>query len=261
MPRQMRSRFQIHPAGFVVLKRWTSGYAEIYSEWMCGRAYETYTEDELYFRYLNERDKRKPLGLAPNFNMSPTQLSPLVRKSGDETEIALFRWGLVPSWAKDLKSASRYSLINARGEDILEKRSYKVAFKMRRCIVPLSGFIEWKREEKSKRPFAISLKNEPIMSVAGIWEHWESKDSGEVVDSFSIITTCANEFMQEIHDRMPVILDRKNEAQWLDPENQDTEALIKLLKPCPPEHLRAYEISTLINSPKNNRAEVLVPLK
>ena len=228
---------------------------------MCGRAYETYTEDELYVRYLNEKAKRNPLGLKPNFNFSPTQLSPVVLVRDGESNISLFRWGLVPFWAKDVKSAAKYSLINARGEEIMEKRSYKTPFEKRRCIVPLSGFIEWKRlDAKNKTPFAIHLKDEPIMSVAGVWEHWESKESGEVVDSFSIITTAANSFMESIHDRMPVILKRDQEAEWLDPSQSDTAKLLKMLKPCPENWLDAYEISKLVNSPRNNVKELLDPV-
>jgi len=98
------------------------------------------------------------------------------------------------------------------------------------------------------------------MSVAGVWEHWESKESGEVVDSFSIITTAANSFMESIHDRMPVILKRDQEAQWLDPIQSDTGKLLKMLKPCPESWLEAYEISKLINSPKNNKRELLEPV-
>lgn len=227
---------------------------------MCGRAYETYTEEELYMRYLNEKGRRNPLGHRANYNLAPTQLSPVVLNREGSVAISMFRWGLIPAWAKDIKSASKYSLINARGEEILEKRSYKNAFIKRRCIVPLSGFIEWKREsEKVKRPFAIHLKEDPIMSVAGVWEHWESKDTGEIVDSFSIITTAANSFMEKIHNRMPVILSEKSESEWLDPENQEPARLLKLVRPCPSEWLSAYEISTAINSPRNNRPEVLEP--
>ncbi|MBI3555689.1 MAG: SOS response-associated peptidase [Deltaproteobacteria bacterium] len=225
---------------------------------MCGRAYETYTDEELEARYLNEKAKRNPLGLKPNYNMAPTQLSPIVLEQNGKRNISLFRWGLVPFWAKDVKSAAKYSLINAKGEEILEKRSYKDCFMKRRCIVPLSGFIEWKREtEKVKRPFAIHLKDEPIMSVAGVWEHWESKETEEIVDSFSIITTSANSFMNKIHNRMPVILSKKDEDAWLDPDNKKPESLLKLLVPCASKLLAAHEISTLINYPKNNRPEVL----
>lgn len=228
---------------------------------MCGRAYETYTDDELYIRYLNEKAKRKPLGTKPNYNLSPTQNSPVVLVRDGDKAISMFRWGLIPFWAKDIKSASKYSLINARGEEILEKRSYKDGFKKRRCIIPLSGFIEWKRvTEKNKTPFAIHLKDQPIMSVAGIWEHWKDPAGDAVVDSFSMITTSANTFMEKIHNRMPVILEEEDEQRWLDPENTDTDDLVKLLKPCPSKWLYAYEISSAINSPKNNRKELLEPV-
>jgi putative SOS response-associated peptidase YedK len=227
---------------------------------MCGRAYQTYTEDELHARYINERSKRNPLGLRPNYNLAPTQLSPVVLVKEGERQLSLFRWGLIPTWAKDIKSASQYSLINARGEEIREKRSYKTPFQKRRCIVPLSGFIEWQRiSPKEKAPFAIHLKSGQIMSVAGVWEHWESKATGEEVDSFSIITTAGNKFMSKIHDRMPVILPPEKESEWLDPQNTDTESLMKLLKPCPEDWLTAYPISKAINSPRNNSKEVLEP--
>jgi putative SOS response-associated peptidase YedK len=229
---------------------------------MCGRAYETYTDEELELRYFNEKRKRNPLGsLKPNFNLAPTQLSPVVLFRDGELQLDLFRWGLVPFWAKDIKSAENYSLINAKSEEIAEKRSYKAAFEKRRCIVPLSGFFEWKKSEAgSKHPYAIRLKSESIMSVAGIWEHWESKETKVEVNSFSIITCSANSFMESIHNRMPVILAKEDEKVWLDPENHDLDALKNFLKPCPSEWLAGYEVSKLVNSPKNNTTEVLNPI-
>jgi putative SOS response-associated peptidase YedK len=226
---------------------------------MCGRAYDTFTEEELTWRYWSKKPLRNRLPeFKPNYNLSPTQVTPIVLMRDGELTCELLRWGLVPFWAKDVKSASKYSLINAKAEEIDQKRSYQQAFGKRRCIVPLSGFFEWKREgEGPKRPFAIRIKDEPIMSVAGVWEHWKSQETGEVVNSFSIITTAANTFMQNIHDRMPVILDRKDEPEWLDPENDDTDKLKALLKPCPSDWLDAYEVSTLVNSPRNNSKEVL----
>jgi len=168
------------------------------------------------------------------------------------------RWGLVPFWAKAVKDADKYSLINCKAEEIDQKRSYKDAFKKRRCIVPVSGFFEWKRAGRGpKKPFAIHHSKFPILSVAGIYEHWVSKETGEIVNSFAIVTTTANSMMEQIHTRMPVILDKKNEREWLDPENQDIDALKKLLKPCPSEWLHCYEVSTKINSPKNNSADLL----
>lgn len=232
---------------------------------MCGRAYHTYTEEELDVRMGWEKLKRKPLGFKPNYNMSPTQSVPVILVRDDKQQLELFRWGLVPFWAKDVASAAKYSLINARSEEITEKRSYAQAFQKRRCLVPLSGFIEWIRPPEGskapKRPFAIHLKDAEIMSVAGVWEHWESKETGDRVDSFSILTTEANSFMAKIHDRMPVILDKRDEKAWLDPSNQKTESLKKFLKPCATKWLDAFEVSTAINSPKNNSPKVLEPLK
>jgi len=224
---------------------------------MCGRTYKTYTDEELIYRYLNIRPIDFP-ELRPNYNMAPTQDTLVLKVVDGKRKFESMRWGLVPFWAKNVKSADMYSMINAKAEEITEKRSYKGAFEKRRCIIPMSGFFEWKKEEnKNKKPFCIHLKNEPIMSLAGIWESWTSKDEKELVSSYSIITTEANTLMQSIHTRMPVILDRNNETEWLDPENTDIKQIKQLLKPCPSEWLEAYEISTLVNSPRNNRAEVL----
>ncbi|MGK5089394.1 SOS response-associated peptidase [Bdellovibrionota bacterium FG-2] len=215
---------------------------------MCGRAYHTYTEEELEARYLNERSKRNPLGFTKNFNLAPTQDTPIVVQPEGAPEIKMARFGLIPFWAKDAKTAEKYRLINARGEEISTKRSYKNAFINHRCIVTLTGFFEWKRgEDGGKRPFAIHLKTNSIMSVAGVWEN----------ESFSIITIGANSMMAKIHDRMPVILDPKDEAAWLNPEEHSLPTLEKFLKPCPSSWLESYEISPLVNSPKNNREEVL----
>ena len=221
---------------------------------MCGRAYSTYTDEELRLRYLNEKGKRGSLGeLNPNYNLCPTQKAPVVIWKDGKPSIQWMRWGLVPFWAKDVKSADKYSLINAKAEEIEKKRSYADAFKSRHCIVPVSGFFEWKRIEnsKTKQPYAIRLKESPILSMAGIWDHWES-EGGEVVDSFSVITTAANSFMAKIHDRMPVILPKQAEMDWL-----QTGADKELLNPCPSEWLEAYPVSTLVNSPRNNSEAVI----
>jgi putative SOS response-associated peptidase YedK len=226
---------------------------------MCGRAYETYTDEEIYIRYKNRRPIRFTLGT--NYNLCPTQISPVIVVRDGDREVASMRWGLVPAWAQDMKAADKYSLINAQGEDIETKRSYQAAFRSRRCIVPVSGFFEWKREGKQKTPFAIHLCDDSIMSLAGVWELWRSKETDEEVSSFSIITTAANSFMESIHYRMPVILDREDEEAWLDPVNQNVADLKSLLRPCGPEKLACFPISTLVNSPRNNSPEVLVPAK
>lgn len=228
---------------------------------MCGRAYVTYTQEELDLRYLNQRRRRGPFtGLVPNFNLAPTQLTPVILLDNNEVEMKLFRWGLIPLWAKDPKDAAKYSLINAKAEGISESRSYAKPFKSQRCIVPVSGFFEWQRPESGpKTPFAIHLKTKAIMSLAGIWEHWESKTTGEIINSFSIVTCEPNDFMKPIHNRMPVILDPKDEHRWINTSYQETSSLKHILVPCPSEWMTAYEVSTLVNSPKNNTKEILLP--
>lgn len=239
---------------------------------MCGRAYHTYTEEELYLRYLNERAKQAPLGIRPHFNLAPTQLTPVVFVRDGSRRIELFRWGLVPFWAKDVKSTLKYSLINAKAEEVDQKRSYQGAFRARRCIVPVTGFFEWKRpssDTELKKPFAIHASDHSILSLAGVWEHWTDPNpldpAQREIFSFSILTTEANALMKPIHHRMPVILDPEVEYDWLNPKlggtKEDTKRLLSLLKPCPAERLKAYEISPLVNSPKNNVSEVLRPVK
>ena len=225
---------------------------------MCGRAYETYTEEELAFQYLNRRPLRLD-GFHQTYNLAPTQSSPVVLVRNGHRTIEVFRWGLIPDWATSLEAAARYSLINARGEEIAEKRSYAQAFRHRRCIVPLSGFYEWKRGGPQKRPFAVHRWDQGILSVAGIWEHWHPEGQAPV-QSFSIVTTRANSLMADIHDRMPVILDAPDLDLWLDPEVHEPERLQPLVRPCPPEWLTAYEVSTAVNAPRNNRPDILEPL-
>jgi len=222
---------------------------------MCGRAYALFTEADLATRYL----KRRPATLGeftPTANLAPTQLTPIVREVNGARELARLRWGLVPSWAKELKIGA--SMINARAETIAEKPSFRVAFRQRRCIVPLSGFIEWQRDGTRKRPFAIYREDRAILSVAGLWDRWADTD-GDEVQTFAVITTEANGFMAPIHGRMPVILEPGDEDAWLSADT-GPEALHALLVPCAEGRLAAHEVSSLINSPRNNAPELLEPV-
>ena len=226
---------------------------------MCGRAYETYTQEELSIQYLN----RRPLHLEDfhqTYNLAPTQPSPVVLVRDGERTIELFRWGLVLGWAGSLEAASKYSLINARGEGIADTRSYAQPFRQRRCVVPLSGLFEWKLGKPRKRPFAIQRNDGAILSVAGVWERWQPAGQPEPLHTFSIVTTRANALMAHIHERMPVILDERDLQLWLDPGVHEPERLSPLLTPCPSEWLSAYEVSTAVNAPTNNRPDVLKPL-
>lgn len=224
---------------------------------MCGRAYSTFTEEELALRYLNKKPRKLP-ELAPNYNFSPTQTAPVIRADDDgNRSIELFHWQFIPPWEPEFKT--KLSTINAKSETVFESRLYKGAVLRHRCIVPLSGFFEWKRAGDKKQPFAVHLKAEPIMSVAGIFSVWRPKD-GPARYSFALMTTQANGFMKKIHDRMPVILDQKAEEAWLDSELQDEDKIKRLLKPCPDKWLTAHEVSTMVNSPRNNRPECIKSL-
>lgn len=186
------------------------------------------------------------------YNCAPTQDLAVIPNT-DAGELAFFRWGLIPSWAKDPSIGSK--MINARAETITEKPSFRNAFKSRRCLVPADGFFEWKRDA-GKKPFRILMKNREPFAMAGIWERWISQD-GAPIHSFSIITTTPNELMADIHDRMPVILRREDEHRWLREVHE--QELLALLKPYPAEAMEAYEISRLVNSPVNDTPAVFTP--
>jgi putative SOS response-associated peptidase YedK len=222
---------------------------------MCGRVYQTYSDEELYFRYLSTRPEI-PLDWSPAYNLCPTQDSPIVRIAFGNLQIDRMRWQLVPG--TEPAFSTKLSTINARSEGVFSRPLYRDLVIRQRCIVPVSGFYEWKRAGALRRPFRIHLRDEAIMSIAGVWDTWHP-DSPDQRHSFSILTTSANEFMKDIHNRMPVILDRSHEAAWLDPTVHERAVLEKMLRPCPASWLDAVEVSTLVNSPKNNTPEVLRP--
>jgi putative SOS response-associated peptidase YedK len=224
---------------------------------MCGRAYETYTDEELYFRYRSKRSLALP-SLLPNYNLCPTETSPVLRLVAGERQFDPMYWQLIP--AGEPAFTTKLSTINARSESVFQRSLYRDLVVRQRCIIPLSGFYEWKRDGQRTRPFKIYLKDEPIMSVAGIWDTWHP-GTPEERRSFSIMTTAANDFMSVIHGRMPVILGRSDEDTWLDPEIHEQDALQEMLRPCPSGWLTAAEISSLVNSRKNKTASVLLPVE
>jgi putative SOS response-associated peptidase YedK len=195
---------------------------------------------------------------APRFNIAPTQ--PVLVLPNDATNKADFYvWGLIPSWAKDPAIGSR--LINARAETLAEKPSFRSAYKYHRCLIFSDGFFEWQAqpERKGKVPHFIRLKSGQPFAFAGLWEHWQSPDGSEI-KSATIITTSPNELMASIHSRMPVILPRHAYAQWVDPLPHSSVELNCLLIPYPAEEMQAFPISTLVNSPANDRPEVILPV-
>lgn len=232
---------------------------------MCGRAYITYTPEELYFNYLNKQTWRwnfinSDLDFDPNYNVCPTQNLPVLIVKSDQLQFKTMRWGLVPSWAESVKAADKYSMINARLEDIDFKRSYKEAFQRRRCVVSISGFYEWLTSTGQKQAYSISLVDSAIMSIAGIYEDWISPLNNEVISSFSILTMAANQQMGDIHKRMPVILAQESWEDWLEPGLSQISEIHKLLDDNYNASLKIYEVSSLVNSIRNNTSENLLPL-
>ena len=198
-----------------------------------------------------------PAQAAARFNIAPSQ--PILAVPNDATNKAdFFVWGLIPSWAKDPTIGSR--LINARAETLAEKASFRSAYKYHRCLIFADGFFEWQARpgSKSKVPHLVRLKSGKPFAFAGLWEHWQSPDGSEV-KSAAIITTTPNSLMTSIHDRMPVILPHDSYAQWLDPTPHFPVDLNSLLVPYPADEMKAYPVSTLVNTPANDRPEVLLP--
>jgi putative SOS response-associated peptidase YedK len=224
---------------------------------MCGRYKRSADKDDLQSRFGFINPKNIPL--PPRYNIAPTQNEPTVIVKDDQRELILMRWGLIPPWAKD--ASIGYKMINARGETIAELTSFKRPFRERRCLVMADGFYEWERsDKKNKIPYLFVLKNRGPFAFAAIWEQWKNP-KGELVLSFSLITTPANELMAKIHDRMPVILHEKDEAKWLDPQLKDPDKLKELLVPYPSELMEAYQVSRLVNSAKNESPDCIKPIE
>jgi putative SOS response-associated peptidase YedK len=195
---------------------------------------------------------------APRYNIAPSQ--PILALPNDGTkQAAYFVWGLIPSWAKDPSIGNR--MINARAETLAEKTAFRSAYKYHRCLIFADGFFEWQARPglKSKIPHFIRLKSGASFTFAGLWEHWQSANGSEV-RSATIITTEPNELMASIHNRMPVILQPDTYAQWLDSAPQSPNRLNNLLVPYPSGEMEAYPVSTLVNSPGNDRGECILPV-
>lgn len=196
--------------------------------------------------------------IKPRDNIAPSQNSPTLVVKEDRRVLVMMRWGLVPFWAKE--TSIGYKMINAKSETLTEKPSFRKPFKEKRCLVLADGFYEWeKTDKKNKVPYRFVLKNRQLFAFAGLWDVWKTPE-GDTLLSFTIITTRANELMERIHDRMPVILNEKDEAKWLDPEFKDTDKLSSLLQPYPSEQMVAYKVSTIVNSPQNDTPACIKPV-
>ena len=195
--------------------------------------------------------------LKPRYNISPTQPVAVIRVVGAGRELAMLHWGLIPSWSKDTAIGS--SMINARGETVAEKPSFRTPFRSRRCLILADGFYEWKRDGERKQPYHICMADRRPFAFAGLWDRWAPPD-GEPVESCTIVTTAPNGLMAPIHDRMPVILPAAAHARWLDPTVREKERLQELLQPFDASSMRAYPVSPRVNNPRNDDRDCIAPL-
>lgn len=224
---------------------------------MCGRYTLSHPVDELA-RVFGFEDRPN---LPPRYNIAPTQPVAVVRpKEGGGRELALPRWGLVPPWADDPAIGSR--LINARGETLLEKASFRNAARRRRCLVLADGFYEWRQENGRKQPYRIAMRDRRPFALAGLWEAWKGPKGAPLdapLETATIVTTSANAALKPLHDRMPVILDPGSHDLWLDPD-APVELAMDLLRPCPEDWLDLYPVSPRVNSVRNDDEGCIQPL-
>jgi putative SOS response-associated peptidase YedK len=224
---------------------------------MCGR-YVSKEQASIERHWNLIRGGDDPFG--PVYNAAPTMQLPIIRDHRERgRQLTLLRWGLVPYWAKDLSIGVK--AINARAETLDEKPAFREAFRRRRCIVPMAGFYEWQKTPAGKVPHFICPLNGELFNVAGLYERWRPKDGGDPVETFTIVTTEANEAVAKLHDRMPAILNEQAQDVWLDPENEDTETLKALLTPYPSDEIEVYPVSTRVNSSKNEGPELIEPAR
>jgi putative SOS response-associated peptidase YedK len=224
---------------------------------MCGRFTLRSRLNLLLQQFALEGDEDRE-SFDPRYNIAPTQEVFAVRsRVAGQRELASFRWGLVPSWADDLKIGVR--MINARSETIASKPSFAAAFKRRRCLIPGDGFYEWKKTGQAKQPYLIELADGGLFGFAGLWESWQP-ERGPTIESCTIITTAANDLMHELHERMPVILSPGDYEAWLDPENSDCDGLLKLLDTYPGNQMRTTLVRPFVNNVRNQGPECVEPL-
>lgn len=194
------------------------------------------------------------LEVEPRYNIAPTQRILAARQSDAGTrEIVALKWGLIPSWAKEPKIAS--SMINARGETVADKPAFRAAFKSRRCLIPTDGFYEWEKKGNAKQPLHITIGNDDVFALAGLWEHWRDPQGAEV-ETCTIVTTTANSLMESFHDRMPVIVAPENYAKWLDTK-ATRETLESLIVPFSPDTMHVRPVSSFVNNARHEGPECL----
>lgn len=225
---------------------------------MCGR-FSIFSRPEEYLQDLSIDVSTDACDMPANYNACPSQQLPVVLMDDDGVvKWRLYQWGLIPGWAKD--TSIGFKLSNARSETAAEKPSFRHAFKHQRCLVPVDGWYEWKRDGKYKQPFYHHRKDQQIIWLAGLWESWTAKDSGEHIRSFTILTRDATGQAAKIHNRMPVIITAENASQWLDRDNQRKQQIVELMHEDIDDLLEIFAVSKQMNSPRFNGESCIVPV-
>ncbi len=220
---------------------------------MCGRF--TLTANPEVVRDLFDL-ATTPSNMEPRYNVAPTQPVAVITNDGPHA-LTYFRWGLVPSWSKDIKIGNK--LINARSEEAYQKPSFRSAFKRRRCLIPTNGFYEWQKEGKGKTPHFIHLRGGELFAFAGLWEIWHSPE-GDELRTCTILTTEANALVAPLHNRMPVILKPQDYSLWLAKSEQPTEVLMPLMRAYDPNAMEEYVVSTMVNHATVDAPEMVEPI-
>jgi len=216
---------------------------------MCERFYLTATPTEIKRQFKLDKAPE----LMPRYNIAPTQLSPIVISKGKGREILVARWGLVPAWSRDLSLGA--GMVNAPAETLEAKPAYRVALQSQRCLVLANGFYEWQTRGARKQPYKIAVRNGALIGFAGLWERW-TPETGEAVETFTIITTEASRLVREVHDRMPVIIAPTDHQRWL---TASADAVKRLLVPYT-TGLTIVPVGERVNSIKNDDVSLLQPV-
>jgi len=223
---------------------------------MCGR-YRLSRRKQIiveHFEVLSDNDD-----WSPRYNIAPTQPVPVIRQHPKEPRrvFSLMRWGLIPSWAKDMRGS--VSTINARSETAATKPAFRDPLKFRRCLLPADAFYEWRRSRSAKQPFCFEVNDGELFAFAGLWDGWKDP-GGQWIKSCSILTTTPNAATSRVHDRMPVILSKDDYDFWLHPGMTNVEALSDVLRPFDARLMRAYPVSSRINQVQNDDEECSRPV-
>ena len=222
---------------------------------MCGRYVLDAPED------LSERFqlRQMTISLPPSWNVAPTNQMPVIVESDpDQRQVKAMQWGLIPRWAKP-GGKKAFAPINARGETLSEKPMFRGLIRNRRCLVPATGFYEWKNLGDHKQPYFISLPEDPLFAFGGLYDE-SVNEQGETIGTYTIITTEPNDLMRSLHDRMPLIVPRESEAEWLDPDVTDVDQVQRLIAPFAADAMEAVPVSRRVNNVRNNGPDLIDPL-